>query len=86
MRKLKESLIISISLIIFIGCAGMHYGRGVSYLEQEKYPEAINAFKTVLEQNQEYSNTNTQIGIAYYKTGMYEQAISELKAAKGTSE
>lgn len=55
---------------------------GESYLKQEKYPEAISAFKTVLEQNQEYPDAHTKLGIAYYKTGMYEQAISELKAAK----
>ncbi|MGR3173474.1 MAG: tetratricopeptide repeat protein [Candidatus Scalindua sp.] len=82
MEKVIKLLIILIFSMIFSGCLGMQYNTGESYLEQEKYPEAINAFKTVLEQNPEYPNAHTQLGIAYYRTGMHEQAISELKAAK----
>ena len=82
MGKLIKLLTILIFSMIFSGCLGMQYNTGESYLEQEKYPEAINAFKTVLEQNPEHPNAHTQLGIAYYRTGMYEQAISELKAAK----
>lgn len=82
MGKLIKLLTILIFSMIFSGCLGMQYNTGESYLEQEKYPEAINAFKTILEQNPEYPNAHTQLGIAYYRTGMYEQAISELKAAK----
>ncbi|MGR3301474.1 MAG: tetratricopeptide repeat protein [Candidatus Scalindua sp.] len=82
MGKLIKLLIILIFSMILSGCLGMQYNTGESYLEQEKYPEAINAFKIILEQNPEYPNAHTQLGIAYYRTGMYEQAISELKAAK----
>ena len=82
MEKLIKLLIILIFSIMFSGCLGAQYNTGESYLDQEKYPEAINAFKIILEQNPEYPNAHTQFGIAYYSTGMHEQAISELKAAK----
>ncbi|MFQ5687768.1 MAG: tetratricopeptide repeat protein [Candidatus Scalindua sp.] len=82
MGKLIKLLIILIFSMIFSGCLGMRYNSGESYLRQEKYPESIHAFKTVLEQNPEYPNAQTQLGIAYYKAGMYKQAISQLKAAK----
>jgi tetratricopeptide (TPR) repeat protein len=82
MRKSVELLTILIFSIIFSGCVGMHYMRGESYLKQQKYPEAINSLKTVLEKNPGYPNAHTLLGMAYYKTEMYEQAISELKVAK----
>ncbi len=82
MKNLTTLSIVSICMIVFIGCAGMHYRTGVGYLKQQKYPEAIDSFNTVLENNPEYPNAHTQLGIAYYKTGRYEQAISELETAK----
>lgn len=77
-----ESLIISISLIVFSGCVGTRYNTGESSLRQGKYLEAINSLKSVVKESPEYPNVHTLLGIAYYKTGMYEQAISELKVAK----
>ncbi len=82
MEKLMVLSVISIFLIIFNGCVGMHYRTGESYLKQQKYPEAINSLKTALEKNPRYPEAHTLLGIAYYKTEMYEQAISELKVAK----
>ena len=82
MGKLIKVLFILIFPITFSGCVGLDYNTGESYLKQEKYPEAISAFKTVLEQNPKYPNVHTQLGIAYYKVGRYEQAISELEVAK----
>ncbi|MFQ5712700.1 MAG: tetratricopeptide repeat protein [Candidatus Scalinduaceae bacterium] len=82
MRKLMELLIVLIFVVIFSGCAGMHYRTGESYLKQQKYPEAINSLETALEKNPGYPKAHTLLGIAYYKTEMYEQAISELKVAK----
>jgi tetratricopeptide (TPR) repeat protein len=82
MKNLKTLSTILISLIIFSGCAGMHYGTGMSHLRQREYPEAIDSFKTVLEKKPEYPRAHTQLGIAYYKTKMYEQAISELQTAR----
>ncbi len=82
MKNLTTLSIVSICMIVFIGCAGMHYGTGVSHLKQQNYKDAIDSFNTVLEKNPEYPNAHTQLGIAYYKTGRYEQAISELETAK----
>jgi tetratricopeptide (TPR) repeat protein len=82
MKNLMSLSIVSICLIIFIGCAGMQYGTGVGHLKQQNYKDAIDSFNTVLEKNPEYPNAHTQLGIAYYKTGRYEQAISELKTAR----
>ena len=82
MKNLMSIPIVSICLIISIGCAGMHYGTGVGHLKQQNYKDAIDSFNTVLEKNPEYPNAHTQLGIAYYKTEMYDQAISELQTAK----
>ncbi len=82
MKNLRTLSIVLISLIIFIGCAGMHYGTGVSQLKQQNYKDAIDSFNTVLEKNPEYPNAHTQLGISYYKTETYEQAISELQTAR----
>ena len=82
MEKFAKLLIIFVFSIIFSGCVGMQYNTGERYLRQEKYPEAINSLKTVLERNPEYPNAHTQLGIAYYKAGRYKEAISELKTAK----
>lgn len=82
MRKLMGRLTILLFIVIFSGCVGMRYNTGESYLQQGKYPEAINSLKTVVEESSEFPNAHTLLGIAYYKTGMYEMAISELKAAK----
>jgi tetratricopeptide (TPR) repeat protein len=82
MKNLRTLPIVLISLIIFSGCAGMHYGTGVGHLKQQNYKDAIDSFNTVLEKNPEYPSAHTQLGIVYYKTGRYEQAISELKTAR----
>ncbi|MFQ5964991.1 MAG: tetratricopeptide repeat protein [Candidatus Scalinduaceae bacterium] len=82
MKNLITLLTISIILIVVSGCAGIQYGRGVSYLKQQRYSEAIDSFNAVLEKNQEYPKAHTQLGIAYYKSELYKQAISELKTAK----
>ena len=82
MKDLRTLPIVLISLIVFIGCAGMHYGTGMGHLKQQNYKDAIDSFNTVLEKNPEYPRAHTQLGIAYYKTEMYEQAISELQTAK----
>jgi len=82
MKNLMSLPIVSICLIISIGCAGMHYGTGVGHLKQQNYKDAIDSFNTVLEKNPEYPNAHTQLGIAYYKTEMYDQAISELQTAR----
>jgi len=82
MKNLMSLPIVSICLIISIGCAGMHYGTGVSHLKQQDYKDAIDSFNIVLEKNPEYPNAHTQLGIAYYKTEMYDQAISELQTAR----
>jgi tetratricopeptide (TPR) repeat protein len=82
MKNLIILLIVSISFIIFSGCAGMHYGAGVGYLKQQKYPEAIDSFKTILEKNPRYPKAHTLLGIAYYKNEMYGQAVTELESAK----
>jgi len=82
MRKLMVLLLISIFIVIFSGCVAMRYNTGESSLKQGKYPEAINSLNSVLEDNPKYPNAHTLLGIAYYKTERYEQAIAELKVAK----
>ncbi len=81
MKNLTILTIILAVLIVLSGCAMTHYGRGVDYLQQQKYSEAIGSFKIALDENPEYQAAHTQLGIAYYQTEMYEQAISEFKTA-----
>jgi tetratricopeptide (TPR) repeat protein len=80
MKNLKTLSIILITLIIFSGCVGTQYRKGVASLKRQNYPEAIDSFKAVLEENPEYPDARTQLGIVYYKAQMYEQAIFELEA------
>lgn len=82
MKNLITLSIVSIIMILFSGCAGMHYREGVTSLKLQKYPEAIDSFNTVLEKNPRYPKAHTQLGIAYYKTEMYGKAIFELETAK----
>jgi len=82
MKNLTTLSIVTVILFIGSGCAGMHYGTGVNYLEQQRYQDAIDSFNTVLEKNPEYPKVYTLLGIAHYKKEMYAQAISELETAK----
>ncbi len=82
MKNLTTLLVVIVSLFIGSGCVGINYRKGVNYLEQQKYQDAIDSFNTVLEKNPEYSKVHTQLGIAHYKTEMYAQAIFELETAK----
>lgn len=52
---------------------------GQLYMSQEKYPEAIDAYKAVLKIDPENGNTHWYLGNAYYSDKDYKHALDEFK-------
>jgi len=55
-----------------------YYEIGLIAYYNDRVDEAIKQWETVIELDRNNINTNHNLGIAYYKTGMYDEAINTL--------
>ena len=61
--------------------ADAHFQKGVSYVNQGDYPEAIEEFNRALTIDSEYVDAYCGIGIAYLNQKKYREAIEALEKA-----
>ncbi len=84
MKKIIESLVVLVLLVILIYCVGMklapfYYNRGVDYYEKGLYEEAAAFFKRSLKFNPLSMVTNYMLANSYKEKNMPDEAIEEYK-------
>ena len=80
----KLSYLSLLFCIFIIGCgnkADSFNKKGLSFFEQKKYDEAIDAFKKALEINTNHYDAHYGLGVVYYAKGMIDESLTELKRA-----
>ena len=61
--------------------AELHYNLGLVYFRQDRYAEAIEAYKKAIIRDPSYSEAYGNLGVAYAMTGKYDEAIHQFEAA-----
>lgn len=56
-----------------------HYNRGIAYLNDKRYSNAVDAFQNVLTLDPDFTEAHFNLGIAYLKMETYPRAIEALK-------
>lgn len=59
--------------------AATHYNNGVSYLQTESYPEAVDEFKAALKRQNTMLEARYGLGLAYLKQDRYREGIEMLE-------
>ncbi|MDD3620367.1 MAG: tetratricopeptide repeat protein, partial [Desulfobulbaceae bacterium] len=60
---------------------GEHFDRGMNYVQQEKYNEAIIEFRNVVQLDPGHAEARYQLGLAYIETGDLRRAFQEIREA-----
>lgn len=63
--------------------AAEYFLQGYSYAQQQKYSDAIDAYRIAISIDPRYVNAYMNMGVAYYKTGNYAAAIDSYRRAIG---
>ena len=61
--------------------AGNAYNKGNNFAKQQKYDDAIKAYKDAIKNDANFPNAYANLGICYKKTGEYELAKNSYKKA-----
>lgn len=83
MKRSAEILSVFIIVLLvagFFGPSKLRQGR--KHLEREEYTRALEVLTDALNEDPDNPKIHRDLGIAYYKTGQYEQALVELNTAK----
>lgn len=56
-----------------------HYNRGITYLNDERYSEAVTAFQNAITLDSDFAAAHYNLGLAYLKMETYPRAVSSLE-------
>lgn len=56
-----------------------HYNRGIAYLNDKRYSDAVDAFQNVFTLDPDFTEAHFNLGVAYLKMETYPRAIEALK-------
>ena len=56
-----------------------HYNRGITYLNDERYSEAVTAFQNAVTLDSDFATAHYNLGLAYLKMETYPRAVSSLE-------
>lgn len=79
MRKIRYGMV-CLAACFLMGCSGQ-IKEGISYLEEEKWEEAISSFEEEIKKDKHLDEAYRGIGIAKFELGEYEEAIENLEMA-----
>lgn len=58
-----------------------HYNRGITYLNSERYSEAVTAFQNAITLDSDFATAHYNLGLAYLKMETYPRAVPSLEKA-----
>lgn len=79
MKKLRLLMMVLAAGLV-VGCSS-NLKDGLTYLEEEKYTEAVSCFEEEIEQEKNLEEAYRGLGIAYYELGEYASAVTALENA-----
>ena len=72
----------TIILIFIFGCSANNYYRGLKELDKDSLQEAVNYFQEAEKENPNNYKIKRDLGVAYYKSQMFDEALLKLQEAK----
>lgn len=61
------------------GIKQVYYNRGIAYLNDERYSEAVTAFQNAITLDSDFATGHYNLGLAYFRMEMYPRAVSSLE-------
>lgn len=80
MKKIKVMILVMVGSLL-VGCGANNTKKGVTFLEEKKYEEALEAFEKGVEKDKNPGEAYRGMGIAYFETKQYEEAVESFEKA-----